>query len=341
MKHEFPTVDHLAAVTKMHAENYTYSLLYYGKFEQSKVGCKRERKPLSNTTVTDYLTTISEVFSLLADDAGIVVNPFAQIPKPTMDKEPRQPFTESELQTIRENFDPFIEPFFVIAMATALREGDICTLKWAEVDFENRVIRRSKMRKTGKGVDIPIMPHLYQYLQALYQHRNNQSQYAEYVLPEHADMYLHNRSGIPYRIKKFLKEKCGIVTTEKRPDRTRAASIKDLHSCRHTFCYYVGLNGVPLNVVQSIVGHMTPEMTKHYSDHASLEVKREKMQLLPDFMQMTVDSESLGNCSQDTEIQHLLQRIPRKYSPELRQLLDFIANNDVRAIIELRRALVS
>ena len=65
------------------------------------------------------------------------------------------------------------------------------------------------------------------------------------------------------------------------------------------------------------------------------------MQLLPDFMQMTADSESQGNCSQDTEIQHLQQQIPRKYSPELHQLLDYIANNDVRAVIELRRALVS
>ena len=36
-----------------------------------------------------------------------------------------------------------------------------------------------------------------------------------------------------------------------------------------------------------------------------------------------------------------MQQIPRKYSQELRQLLDYIANNDVRAIIELRRALVS
>ena len=65
------------------------------------------------------LPAVSEVFSLLADDAGIVVNPFAQIPKPTMDKEPRQPFTESELQTIKEKIDPFIEPLFIIAMATA------------------------------------------------------------------------------------------------------------------------------------------------------------------------------------------------------------------------------
>ena len=341
MAHNFPAVDHLAAVTKTHAENYTYSLLHYGKFEQRKPGCKRERKPLSSATVTDYLTSISEVFALLADDAGIVVNPFARIPKPTMDKEPRQPFTEHELQTIRENFDPFTEPLFIIAMATALREGDICTLKWSEIDFENRVIRRSKMRKTGKSVDIPIMPQLYQYLQTLWQNREPKSKFAEYVLPEHAKMYLNNRSGVPYRIKKFLEEKCGIVTTEKRPDRTRAVSIKDLHSCRHTFCYYAGLNGVPLNVVQSIVGHMTPEMTKHYSNHASLEVKREKMQLLPDFMQMTGNSEPLGNCSQDPEILHLLQQIPRKYSPELRQLLDYIANNDVRAIIELRRHLVS
>ena len=341
MAHNFPAVDHLAAVTKTHAENYTYSLLHYGKFEQRKPGCKRERKPLSSATVTDYLTSISEVFALLADDAGIVVNPFARIPKPTMDKEPRQPFTEHELQTIRENFDPFTEPLFIIAMATALREGDICTLKWSEIDFENRVIRRSKMRKTGKSVDIPIMPQLYQYLQTLWQNREPKSKFAEYVLPEHVKMYLNNRSGVPYRIKKFLEEKCGIVTTEKRPDRTRAVSIKDLHSCRHTFCYYAGLNGVPLNVVQSIVGHMTPEMTKHYSNHASLEVKREKMQLLPDFMQMTGNSEPLGNCSQDPEILHLLQQIPRKYSPELRQLLDYIANNDVRAIIELRRQLVS
>ena len=44
------------------------------------------------------------------------------------------------------------------------------------------------------------------------------------------------------------------------------------------------LYGIPLNIVQSIVGHMTPEMTAHYSAHASLEAKREKMKQLPDFM---------------------------------------------------------
>ena len=56
--------------------------------------------------------------------------------------------------------------------------------------------------------------------------------------------------------------------------------MKDLHSCRHTFCYYAGLAGIPLAVVQSIVGHMTPAMTAHYSAHASIEDKRRGMKLL-------------------------------------------------------------
>ena len=68
---------------------------------------------------------------------------------------------------------------------------------------------------------------------------------------------------------------------------SRAVSVKDLHSCRHTFCYYAGLYGIPLTIVQSIVGHMTPEMAKHYSAHASLSAKREQMRQLPEFMMLT------------------------------------------------------
>ena len=62
-------------------------------------------------------------------------------------------------------------------------------------------------------------------------------------------------------------------------------SVKDLPSCRHTFCYYAGLAGIPLSVVQSIVGHMSPEMTKHYSAHASMEDKRRGMERLSFFTQ--------------------------------------------------------
>lgn len=41
--------------------------------------------------------------------------------------------------------------------------------------------------------------------------------------------------------------------------------------------------GIPLAVVQSIVGHMSLEMTKHYSAHASIEDQRRGMERLSFF----------------------------------------------------------
>ena len=342
MNDNSPEVDNLAAVGRHHAESYAASLRTYGRYEKCLSGLHRKGKPLSGATVTDYLTTITEVFTLLADDAGLISNPFAQIPKPSLNTETRQPFTEEELLMIRDNLDDFTRPLFTLAISTALREGDICTLKWNEIDFQNNVIRRERMRKTQVGVDIPIMPPLREYLETLRDERNPAGEFADYVLPLHAKMYLHNRSGVSYRVKMFLEERCKIATTSKPNGRTRAVSVKDLHSCRHTFCYYAGLYGIPMNIVQGIVGHLTPEMTKLYSNHASIEAKREKMKLLPNFLNLVeepLETQMLFDCSCDPEVVALLKKIPRKYLNELKQLLKYLASADSKSIIELRRKL--
>lgn len=341
MEDNYPDVTHLAAVAHHHAENYVASLTTYGKYVVRKAGEQRVANHLSGATIKDYLTTITEVFTLLADDAGIVSNPFASIPKPSLLPENRQPFTLEELKMIKENLDDFTRPLFTIAIATALREGDICTLKWSEIDLENLVIHREKMRKTKIGVDIPIMPPLAEYLRELQEKRTDKGVYAEYVLPVHAEMYLHNRSGVSYRVKTFLEEKCHIATKSKPAERDRAVSVKDLHSCRHSFCYYAGLYGIPMNIVQGIVGHLTPEMTKLYSNHASLEAKREKMQLLPDFLNLADGAEPkpFGDCSHDPEIIALLKKIPHRYADEVKQVLEVMSTANPRAIVELRRQL--
>jgi hypothetical protein len=101
-------------------------------------------------------------------------------------------------------------------------------------------------------------------------------------------MYFKNPSGISYRVKKFLEEDLHITTTKTVPGRLRAVSVKDVHSLRHTFCYFAGVAGIPLVVVQSIVGHMTKEMTEHYTSHADRATKREKLAALPMFKALTV-----------------------------------------------------
>ena len=224
-----------------------------------------------------YQMVCAEVFTLLAKDAGIQDNPFASIRRAKPDAETREAFTTEVLKLIYDNLDGFTRPLFMMAVWTGLREGDICTLKWSEVDLIHRLITR-KTRKTGTTVQIPIADQLYTMLTATARTES------EYVFPKHAEMYLANSDGVSYRVKKFL-EGLGIQTTRVPEGRTRAISVKDLHSCRHTFCYYAGMAGIPLAVVQSIVGHMSPEMTKHYSAHASIEDKRRGMERLSFFTQ--------------------------------------------------------
>ena len=291
MHAEHPDILNLSDVEKKHAEEYIALLRESGKYvkaisySRSGKGKQDEQtiayrtkgvESLSPRTVNFYQVTCAEVFNLLKEDAGLQSNPFAGILKMDVTDETREAFTPEELKLIYDNLDNFTRPLFMMAVWTGLREGDICTLQWRDVDLDRRLIIR-KTRKTGVKVKIPISNQLYDLIISM-----PCTEDSEYVFPEHARMYLSNSDGVSYRVKKYL-EGLGIQTTRIPEGRTRAISVKDLHSCRHTFCYYAGLAGIPISVVQSIVGHMTPAMTEHYSDHATTADKRRGMERLSFF----------------------------------------------------------
>ena len=55
---------------------------------------------------------------------------------------------------------------------------------------------------------------------------------------------------------------------------------------------------------------MTPEMTKHYSAHASMEAKREKMKQLPEFMMLTGVASTSAEEPEREELLALVNRLP-------------------------------
>lgn len=284
----YPEIIKIADVRKKHAEEYIQHIRQKGRFCKEvpfKSGNKKSiyirKGRLSNKTCNSFQQTIAEVFDKVFDDAGLIENPFAKIEKLNNDSESREAFTEDELKLISEKADDFIKPIFLIGIATALREGDICTLKWSEVDFANNILRR-KMLKTRRTVEIPILPTLHTFLLEC----KDKSADSEYVLPVHAKMYQNNSTGISTRVRNFL-ESLGIETQKKVEGRDRVVSIKDVHSLRHTFCYYAGVYGIPLLIVKDIVGHVSQQMTELYQRHADNSIKREKLMQLPDFMNLT------------------------------------------------------
>lgn len=342
MRDRYPDVTDAAAVTRSQAEEYISHIRKNGRYlirnSYTRGGKTIERATRKISVVDDsgattaadastipsgrtfklFLTTCTEVFSLIAEDAGISKNPFSGIPAIKTQSEAREAFSDDELKLIHDNLDGFTRPLFITAIFTGLREGDICTLRRDCVDFQNDIIRLT-MRKTGVEVELPIADHL---RLLLLEYSNNDK--GEYVFPDHAAMYLKNAAGVSYRVKRSL-ENLGIHTTRIPAGRTRAVSVKDLHSCRHTFCYYAGVAGVPLATVQAIVGHMTPEMTKRYMAHTTIADKRAGMAILADRLALTFNSS--GSNDGDAEREEL-SRIARCADIELvKKLLEVYREN--------------
>jgi integrase len=298
---EHSTVKYISDVETIHAEGYIGYIRESGRFDKEVknggvAGEYTRNYNLSAASANLMLTTLKETFKLLKKDTGMEENPFSGIEKAdNSGAAAREIFTEDELNKIFDNADEFLYPIFRIGLETALREGDVCLLKWANVNLFNKTIQK-KTRKTGAPIEIPMLKELYDYMLELKQLSNG----SEYVLPAQAELYLKSRTTLCNKIKIFLKN-IGIQTTAKAEGRDRLVSVKDFHSLRHTFCYIAGKKGIPLSIVQAIVGHMTPEMTQHYQKHADLADKRKALEQMPDFMRGGVSSALLvaGNSKKD------------------------------------------
>jgi integrase len=161
------------------------------------------------------------------------------------------PHSEAFLLKVRE-LRPSWYAFFLCALRTGLRAGELFALRWQDVDLVKGVIRvtwnythgRLGSPKSGRGRTVQMSPEL---RAALVAHRHLQG---ELVFPWNDGSYLNtNRVKHPFRT-------C-----------TRAAGIPEirLHDLRHTFASQLVMQGAPLRVVQELLGHADISMTMRYS----------------------------------------------------------------------------
>ncbi len=285
MSSKHPNIEQMNMVTTIHAQEYIQYLRKHGRYNK-EVSFKRGKRTITHAklpatlavdTVNGWLSLLKMVFGTLMERAEIQKNPFLTIQNQKKDTVPRQAFTPEYLKLIGERSkDTYLYPLFLTGISTGLREGDICTLRWSEVNLKTGWIIDRIMLKTGKKVSIPLLPGLWKYLLSL-------PHTSEYCFPELAVIYLSNRPKIGKDVTTFL-ESLGIESTKLAPGRSRKSSVLDAHSLRHTFAYLAAINNMPLPVVQSVLGHFSPEMTKAYMDHCTSEAKAEYMKRIPDYI---------------------------------------------------------
>ncbi len=222
-----------------------------------------------------------EIYRILAEEAGIKDDPWRGIRLLADDSHARREFTRKELArilTAAEAAGKMWNILFCLGMYTGLRLGDCCTLEWRTVNFERGIIqvipRKTRRHAHGVPVTIPIHPEL----MALF--RSVREDDEHYVLPQLAAWYQgseHWRIG--YGLEQIFRA-AGIVTSVRIDGRKTAAPDATFHSLRHTFVSFSANAGVPLPVVQSIVGHTSTAMTRHYY-HENEEVLRRAVAAVP------------------------------------------------------------
>jgi integrase len=142
-----------------------------------------------------------------------------------------------------------------------MRQGEVLHLKWADVDFEQKIVRvaRSKNHRTRY---IPMNRALVALLEAI-DHFTGKDGPNPFVFVNH-------------------KSETRFVDIGHRFGRvTRRAGYNDVsfHTLRHTFASRLAQAGVPLNTIRELLGHGSMVMTMRYA-HLAPNNLREAVELL-------------------------------------------------------------
>jgi integrase len=160
-----------------------------------------ETRGVSPKTWSDTLKLLRATFKHLHPHLNDGSNPFHGLVTKAAETVNREPFSVEELTAILQACadDDFIRPVIIAGMSTAMRRGDCCTLRWADVDRTAGFLS-VKTAKTGETVDIPIFPLLATELKKA----KDVAGASEYCFPKAAEMYRNNPDGITWRVKQVL-----------------------------------------------------------------------------------------------------------------------------------------
>ena len=239
-------------------------------------------------TYNNRVCVLREICRTVAEAGGITDDPWASVRLLPDDYHSRREFSPEELRRIvaaAHRLGHHWKMLFLIAMYTGLRLGDCCCLSWSSVNFERGIIqvipRKTRKHSHGKPVTIPIHPSLFTGLSSL---RKKNTGDSPYVLPDLASWYNEKSWHIEHGLSKMFKD-AGIVTSVHLQGRKRATPDATFHSLRHTFVSFAANAGVPMPVVQSIVGHTSTAMTRHYY-HENEAALRRAVESIPSLEQL-------------------------------------------------------
>ena len=250
------------------------------------------RPEVCATTYNSRVCTLREIFRTLTKKARLEEDPWEGVRLRPDDSHSRRELTLDEVKRLLNAArrvgnggigtpnpqSPYNEWYKLIQIGiyTGLRLGDCCRLDWSQINLGAKIIQivpQKTRRHHQRMVTIPIHPALGRTLLA------GPRYVAGRILPRISALYECGSWRVAHGLTKIFKA-ANITTSVKLEGRKHRTPEATFHSLRHTFVSFAANAGVPLHIVQSIVGHESTAMTRHYY-HENLAALKSAVAAIP------------------------------------------------------------
>jgi integrase len=237
----------------------TPSLLSEAK-EELLNGVTPRKTNRTNSTVNRYFSSLSRAFTLAFQEwQWINENPFRRVSKLKENVGRNRFLSKVELHTLLSccegSKNPHLYGMVLIAASMGLRFGEVASLRWRNIDFENGFVNL-ETTKNGDSRSIPLPNQLASYLKNLERPKMPE----EFLFPSFDPERRHPPSMIRKAFQKALKE----------------AKIENFkfHDLRHTCASHLAMNGATQGELMEILGHRSPAMTRRYAHFSKEHISR-------------------------------------------------------------------
>ena len=214
------------------------------------------------STIRVYTSTLRCFFQYLKEIGVLETDLSPTIPWPKIYTEESIPetWTTEELQELLSSIDRTggvgKRDYAMILLATLLgmRVGDICALKFENIDWHRKLITYTQ-QKTGKVNVLPVLPEvgdaIIEYLKNGRIETDCKNVFVRHLHPYGA---FRSSGALTGNIKRYMR-RAGVVVKDR----------KATHSLRHTLASCLLSNRTPLLVISNAMGHDNPITTLGYT----------------------------------------------------------------------------
>lgn len=172
-----------------------------------------------------------------------------------------------------------------LCLYTGLRIGELCALKWSDIDLENEILSVNKTMQRIQNTDNNTNSKT----KIIIEVPKSDTSIREIPLPNHIINLLKKYKAMNRSNSYFLTGNINYIEPRTLQNKFKKylenAEIKDInfHALRHTFATRAIESGMDVKSVSEILGHSTVKMTLEKYVHITMEQKRKQINKLKPF----------------------------------------------------------